>query len=327
MRIIAGRWRGRPIAAPDGDSTRPTSDRVREAVFDMLVSRLGADLGGADAACSTCSPGAGRSGWRRSRGESGRAVFVERDRGALEALRRPTSSHSAPSPRHGSSSATRSGSRARTRCQRALFRCCSRTLPIESMRPRWGSSLAALSDVGRADGGRHRRRTSTARAPAATGRRGSRRGRPHVRLDRGEHRAPRPRGESDRVRRALCPGHVRPGDLGAPRHHRARRAALRRGRRRGRPEPGEGRRSALRRRGARRLHQGRRRRTCLTCRCALSILSWSVLARELDAKVDHQGAACGHGLRAGVPDGSVELPARRPTSRRCSSWRYRSTCT
>ncbi|MEJ2503402.1 MAG: RsmD family RNA methyltransferase, partial [Gemmatimonadota bacterium] len=31
MRIIAGRWRGHGIAAPPGDRTRPTTDRVREA--------------------------------------------------------------------------------------------------------------------------------------------------------------------------------------------------------------------------------------------------------------------------------------------------------
>ena len=41
MRIIAGKWRGRAIAAPPGDTTRPTADRVREALFSMLTSRLG----------------------------------------------------------------------------------------------------------------------------------------------------------------------------------------------------------------------------------------------------------------------------------------------
>jgi 16S rRNA (guanine966-N2)-methyltransferase len=41
MRIIAGQWRGRSLAAPPGADTRPTADRVREALFSMLVSRLG----------------------------------------------------------------------------------------------------------------------------------------------------------------------------------------------------------------------------------------------------------------------------------------------
>ncbi len=38
MRVVAGRARGRPLYAPKGTDTRPTSDRVREAVFDILAS-------------------------------------------------------------------------------------------------------------------------------------------------------------------------------------------------------------------------------------------------------------------------------------------------
>lgn len=34
--MIAGRWGGRPLVAPRGAATRPTSDRVREAVFSIL---------------------------------------------------------------------------------------------------------------------------------------------------------------------------------------------------------------------------------------------------------------------------------------------------
>ena len=41
MRIIAGDWRGRPLIAPPGFATRPTADRVRETLFNMLTSRLG----------------------------------------------------------------------------------------------------------------------------------------------------------------------------------------------------------------------------------------------------------------------------------------------
>jgi 16S rRNA (guanine966-N2)-methyltransferase len=36
MRIVAGRYRGRTLAAPDDERTRPTSDRVRESVFNIL---------------------------------------------------------------------------------------------------------------------------------------------------------------------------------------------------------------------------------------------------------------------------------------------------
>lgn len=37
MRIIGGTLRGRAIATPEGSATRPTSDRVREAVFNILA--------------------------------------------------------------------------------------------------------------------------------------------------------------------------------------------------------------------------------------------------------------------------------------------------
>ncbi len=36
MRIVGGRFRGRRISAPEGRGTRPTTDRVREAVFNIL---------------------------------------------------------------------------------------------------------------------------------------------------------------------------------------------------------------------------------------------------------------------------------------------------
>lgn len=45
MRVIAGEKGGRRLLAPSGRSTRPTSDRVREAMFSMLEIRLGTRLG------------------------------------------------------------------------------------------------------------------------------------------------------------------------------------------------------------------------------------------------------------------------------------------
>ena len=38
MRVVGGEWRGRQLMAPAGRATRPTSDRVREAVFDVIGS-------------------------------------------------------------------------------------------------------------------------------------------------------------------------------------------------------------------------------------------------------------------------------------------------
>jgi 16S rRNA (guanine966-N2)-methyltransferase len=40
MRVIAGEWRGRPLKAPPGAATRPTSDRVREALFSILAAQV-----------------------------------------------------------------------------------------------------------------------------------------------------------------------------------------------------------------------------------------------------------------------------------------------
>ncbi|MBR2834612.1 MAG: 16S rRNA (guanine(966)-N(2))-methyltransferase RsmD [Coriobacteriales bacterium] len=41
MRIISGTWRGRTVKTPEGDATRPTYDRVREAVSSIIFSDRG----------------------------------------------------------------------------------------------------------------------------------------------------------------------------------------------------------------------------------------------------------------------------------------------
>src|SRR3954471_9850566 len=41
MRIVGGRLRGRPLAAPRSHAIRPTADRLREAVFNILVHAYG----------------------------------------------------------------------------------------------------------------------------------------------------------------------------------------------------------------------------------------------------------------------------------------------
>jgi 16S rRNA (guanine966-N2)-methyltransferase len=40
VRIVAGRWRGRRLVAPEGLATRPTTDRVKEALFSILGGRV-----------------------------------------------------------------------------------------------------------------------------------------------------------------------------------------------------------------------------------------------------------------------------------------------
>jgi 16S rRNA (guanine966-N2)-methyltransferase len=40
LRVVAGRWRGRTLRAPRGMAVRPTTDRVREAIFSVLGERV-----------------------------------------------------------------------------------------------------------------------------------------------------------------------------------------------------------------------------------------------------------------------------------------------
>jgi 16S rRNA (guanine966-N2)-methyltransferase len=80
MRVIAGRYGGRRLRAPAGRSTRPTAERVREAVFSML-----GDLEGVRAL--DLFAGSGALGIEALSRGAEQVVFVERDRRALAALR------------------------------------------------------------------------------------------------------------------------------------------------------------------------------------------------------------------------------------------------
>lgn len=84
MRIIAGKWRGRPLVAPKGDATRPTADRTREALFSMLASRVGSFEG---LAVADLFAGSGALGLEALSRGADRCVFVEQDKPALDALR------------------------------------------------------------------------------------------------------------------------------------------------------------------------------------------------------------------------------------------------
>jgi 16S rRNA (guanine966-N2)-methyltransferase len=88
MRIVAGAWRGRSLTAPPGTETRPTADRVRQALFDMLMHAPWAGRSVIEnASVLDAFAGTGALGLEAlSRGAT-RAVFVERSRPALTALR------------------------------------------------------------------------------------------------------------------------------------------------------------------------------------------------------------------------------------------------
>ncbi|SFS00276.1 16S rRNA (guanine(966)-N(2))-methyltransferase RsmD [Sphingomonas jatrophae] len=83
MRIVAGRWRGRPLRAPEGAATRPTGDRVREALFSMLASRIGSFEG---LRVLDLFAGTGALGLEALSRGAAACTFVEHDRAALAAL-------------------------------------------------------------------------------------------------------------------------------------------------------------------------------------------------------------------------------------------------
>jgi 16S rRNA (guanine966-N2)-methyltransferase len=93
MRIIAGKWRGRPIEAPPGLGTRPTADRVRETLFSMLASRLGSfeDLRVAD-----LFAGSGALGFEALSRGAVSVSFVENDSKAAAIIRRNAENLGAP---------------------------------------------------------------------------------------------------------------------------------------------------------------------------------------------------------------------------------------
>jgi 16S rRNA (guanine966-N2)-methyltransferase len=85
VRVIAGKFRGRPLEAPPGLSTRPTADRVRETLFSMLSSRLGSfeELRVAD-----LFAGSGALGFEALSRGAAHATFVESDSKAAAMIKR-----------------------------------------------------------------------------------------------------------------------------------------------------------------------------------------------------------------------------------------------
>lgn len=80
MRIIAGRWRGHPLAVPRGMRTRPTTDRVREAWMSVLQH----DLPGARVL--DLFAGSGALGLEALSRGAAHVTFVEKARAPLDAL-------------------------------------------------------------------------------------------------------------------------------------------------------------------------------------------------------------------------------------------------
>lgn len=81
MRVIGGEWRSRRLKSVSGEATRPTPDRLRETLFDILQTQIeGATFVDAYA-------GTGAVGIEALSRGARHAFFLERDRIALAAIR------------------------------------------------------------------------------------------------------------------------------------------------------------------------------------------------------------------------------------------------
>jgi 16S rRNA (guanine966-N2)-methyltransferase len=92
-RIIAGSHRGRRIAVPAGDATRPTTDRVREALFSAIASWAGTAAGDADSslaglAVADLYAGSGAVGLEAASRGAGHVLLVESSSRSAALIRR-----------------------------------------------------------------------------------------------------------------------------------------------------------------------------------------------------------------------------------------------
>lgn len=80
MRIIAGQFRGRRLLPPEGDTTRPITDRVKQSLFDILTPLIDG------ATVYDCFAGTGSMGLECLSRAASFATFFEGDRSALKRL-------------------------------------------------------------------------------------------------------------------------------------------------------------------------------------------------------------------------------------------------
>jgi len=83
VRVTSGEHRNRTLVAPPGETTRPTTDKVRLAIFNSLASTIALD----GAIVVDLFAGSGALGIEALSRGAARCTFVERDRDALVALR------------------------------------------------------------------------------------------------------------------------------------------------------------------------------------------------------------------------------------------------
>jgi 16S rRNA (guanine966-N2)-methyltransferase len=85
VRIVAGKYRGRRLAAPEGRDLRPTADRTRESVFNILQSRLEGGMVGRTVL--DVFAGTGAYGLEALSRGAAHATFIENAPASLAALK------------------------------------------------------------------------------------------------------------------------------------------------------------------------------------------------------------------------------------------------
>jgi 16S rRNA (guanine966-N2)-methyltransferase len=143
LRIVGGVHRGRRLATPLGDAVRPTSDRTRQALFNILShgSFAASGLPFADRPVLDAFAGTGAFGLEAlSRGASA-TLFIENGRDALAALRRNIAALA-------EEDRTQSFSRDATRPGRAPFACALAFLDPPYRSGLAGPALTALAAAG-----------------------------------------------------------------------------------------------------------------------------------------------------------------------------------
>ncbi len=82
IRIIGGQWRGRKLPVPDAVGLRPTTDRVRETLFNWLAPYI------VDAHCLDCFAGSGALGLEALSRYAATATLVEMDKNVARQLQK-----------------------------------------------------------------------------------------------------------------------------------------------------------------------------------------------------------------------------------------------
>lgn len=91
MRIVGGKWKGRAIEAPDGKgTTRPTTDRTREAIASSILASRGLDL--SESRVLDAFAGSGAMGFELLSRGALYATFVDKDRKMCDRIKRTAKS-------------------------------------------------------------------------------------------------------------------------------------------------------------------------------------------------------------------------------------------